>query len=73
MKRVLDVFLSSLALLVLSPVMLVIAVMIRMDSPGAGVLSGGSDWTQGKDVYVPEVPHDGGECGHAEGRSRAQE
>jgi exopolysaccharide biosynthesis polyprenyl glycosylphosphotransferase len=34
MKRVLDVFLSSLALLVLSPVMLVIAVLIRMDSPG---------------------------------------
>ena len=33
-KRVLDVFLSSLALLVLAPVMIVIAVMIRMDSPG---------------------------------------
>jgi exopolysaccharide biosynthesis polyprenyl glycosylphosphotransferase len=33
-KRVLDVFLSSLALLVLSPVMLVIAFMIRADSPG---------------------------------------
>jgi exopolysaccharide biosynthesis polyprenyl glycosylphosphotransferase len=34
MKRVLDVFLSSLALLVLSPFMLVIALLIRMDSPG---------------------------------------
>jgi exopolysaccharide biosynthesis polyprenyl glycosylphosphotransferase len=33
-KRVLDVFLSSLALLVLSPVMLVIALLIRTDSPG---------------------------------------
>jgi len=33
-KRVLDVFLSSLALLVLAPMMIVIAVMIRMDSPG---------------------------------------
>jgi exopolysaccharide biosynthesis polyprenyl glycosylphosphotransferase len=34
MKRVLDVLLSSLALLVLSPVMLLIALLIRMDSPG---------------------------------------
>ena len=33
-KRVLDVFLSSLALLVLSPLMVAIAVLIRMDSPG---------------------------------------
>jgi exopolysaccharide biosynthesis polyprenyl glycosylphosphotransferase len=33
-KRVLDVFLSSLALLVLSPVMLGIALLIRMDSKG---------------------------------------
>jgi exopolysaccharide biosynthesis polyprenyl glycosylphosphotransferase len=33
-KRVLDVFLSSLALLVLSPIVLVIALMIRADSPG---------------------------------------
>jgi exopolysaccharide biosynthesis polyprenyl glycosylphosphotransferase len=33
-KRVLDVFLSLLALLVLSPVMLVIAVLIRTGSPG---------------------------------------
>jgi exopolysaccharide biosynthesis polyprenyl glycosylphosphotransferase len=33
-KRVLDVFLSSLALLVLSPVILLIALLIRMGSPG---------------------------------------
>ena len=33
-KRVLDVFLSGLALLVLSPLMLVIAFLIRRDSPG---------------------------------------
>jgi exopolysaccharide biosynthesis polyprenyl glycosylphosphotransferase len=33
-KRVLDVFLSALALAVLSPVMLVIAALIRMDSRG---------------------------------------
>ncbi len=33
-KRVLDVFLSGLALAALSPFMLAIAVMIRMDSPG---------------------------------------
>jgi exopolysaccharide biosynthesis polyprenyl glycosylphosphotransferase len=33
-KRVLDLFLSSLALLVLSPFMLLISLLIRMDSPG---------------------------------------
>jgi exopolysaccharide biosynthesis polyprenyl glycosylphosphotransferase len=33
-KRVLDVLLSSLALLVLSPFMLLISLLIRMDSPG---------------------------------------
>jgi exopolysaccharide biosynthesis polyprenyl glycosylphosphotransferase len=33
-KRVLDVFLSTAALLVTAPVMLVIALLIRMDSPG---------------------------------------
>jgi exopolysaccharide biosynthesis polyprenyl glycosylphosphotransferase len=34
LKRVLDVFLSSLALLLLSPIIAVIAFAIRMDSPG---------------------------------------
>ncbi len=33
-KRVMDVFLSTLALIVISPFMLVIALLIKMDSPG---------------------------------------
>jgi exopolysaccharide biosynthesis polyprenyl glycosylphosphotransferase len=34
MKRVMDVALATLAVLVLSPVMLVIAIMVKLDSPG---------------------------------------
>jgi exopolysaccharide biosynthesis polyprenyl glycosylphosphotransferase len=34
MKRVMDVTLATLAVLVLSPVMLVIAIMVKLDSPG---------------------------------------
>lgn len=33
-KRILDILLSSLALIVLSPVMLIVAVLIKLESPG---------------------------------------
>ena len=40
MKRQFDVILSSFALLMLSPLLLIIAVLITLDSPGQGSLCG---------------------------------
>jgi lipopolysaccharide/colanic/teichoic acid biosynthesis glycosyltransferase/ActR/RegA family two-component response regulator len=39
MKRVLDVLIASLLLFVLSPLMLLIAILIRLDSPGPAIFS----------------------------------
>ncbi len=54
-KRVLDVLISFVALIVLSPVLLLIALLTRLDSPGPAIFSqtrvGGRRWSYGGYAY----------------------
>ncbi len=72
-KRVLDITVSSLALVVGAPFMLAIAIAIRMDSEGSYLLQVAEDWTEGPRVPLLQVPDDGAQRRRAEGRAGAYE
>ena len=59
LKRALDVVVASAGLLVLTPVMAVVAVMIKLDSRGPGAVHPAARGPQGRDLPHPQVPHDG--------------
>jgi lipopolysaccharide/colanic/teichoic acid biosynthesis glycosyltransferase len=54
-KRVLDIVISAIALIVLSPLMLVVAILTRLDSPGPAIFAqtrvGGRRWSYGGYAY----------------------
>jgi FlaA1/EpsC-like NDP-sugar epimerase len=61
-KRLMDVVLSALALVLLSPVMLAIAAIIKLTSPGPRVLSPGALRLQRAIVCHAQVPQHAPEC-----------
>jgi exopolysaccharide biosynthesis polyprenyl glycosylphosphotransferase len=62
MKRVMDIVLSTIIMIVLAPALLTIAVMVKLDSEGADLLSRRTDWAQGTRVYLLQVPHHGADA-----------
>ena len=72
LKRSFDLLVSTLALALLSPLFVLIAVAIKLNSPGP-VLSPGSDGPRRSDVPDLQVPNDGLRCRGAKARSRAPE
>ena len=67
MKRGLDILVSVLALIVLSPLILFIIIAIRLDSPGPNFLWGRTDWEKRPHLPLLEVPHHGSQCRFAAG------
>ncbi len=59
-KRAFDVLFSALALLVVSPVMLAVAVAVKLTQPGAGALPPGADGDGRGGVPHPQVPDHAG-------------
>ena len=61
-KRGFDVLFSILFLVVFSPLLLLIAIAVKLDSPGPALYRSGADRQEGPRIPLHEVPHHGGEC-----------
>ncbi len=72
-KRMLDITVSSLALVVGAPVMLAIAIAVRMDSEGQTLYKAHRIGRKGRSFTCYKFPHNGAERRHDESRSGAYE
>ena len=71
LKRTFDLVLSVIGLIVLSPVLLVIALAIKLSSRGPVIYSSVRPGMAGKPFFCSEVPHDARARGADPGRARA--
>ena len=61
LKRYFDILLSMILLVILSPIMLVISIAIKLDSPTGDLQAGACD-TVWKEISHSKVPYYGAEC-----------
>ena len=73
LKRALDIVFSSLVLILLSPLLALIAIAIKLDSPGPGLLFLGAHRQEGPRLPLHQVPHHGPRRGPAPRRRDAHE
>lgn len=62
LKRYFDILLSMILLVILSPIMLVISIAIKLDSPGPVIYKQVRVTQYGKKISHSKVPYYGAEC-----------